>query len=167
MYFCNAEFSISCYYVLHLWLCQDGRGRVSWRVSGEWVLRGWRQSSYNVVTGLEEDWTMALIDGSGTVSGSAWEALALAVPLLRLPLFLGHTEYTTLCEEGRPESPPGMAASSKYRISDLEEPLGSAWEWEALCSWACLRALFRTVRLTRGQCFMWVSSWESVLTLIL
>lgn len=35
MYFCNAEFSISCYYVLHLWLCQDGRGRVSWRVSGE------------------------------------------------------------------------------------------------------------------------------------
>lgn len=105
MYFCNAKFSISCYYVLHLWLCQDGRGRVSWRVSGEGVLRGWRQSSNSVGTGLEEDWTMTLIEGPGTVNGSAWEALVLAVPLLRLPLFLGHTEHTTLYVKKVGQSP--------------------------------------------------------------
>lgn len=60
------------------------------------------------LTGLEEDWTMTLIDGSGTANGSAvvhekhW---LLAVPLLRLPLFLGHTEHTTLFVKKVGQSP--------------------------------------------------------------
>lgn len=154
MYFCNAKFSISCYYVLHLWLCQDGRGRVSWRVSGEGVLRGWRQSSNSVGTGLEEDWTMTYW---WLRNSERWcmRSIGSGCSTPQTALVLGtHRAHNTLCEEGRPESPPGMAASSKYRISDLEEPPGSAWEWETLCSRACLRASCRTVWLTRGQCFM-------------
>lgn len=75
------------------------------------------------LTGLEEDWTMTLFNGSGTVSGSAvvhdkhW--LWLFTP--QTALVVTHRAHNTLCEEGQPESPPGMAVSSKYSTGSLAQ----------------------------------------------